>query len=301
AAAEPTPAREPSRPREVPASRESPATRTRGRALLFALGTAAVVTGAVVVLRGRQPQAPSAAASRADPTAAAAIPSGTAEPLPLPTAEPTPAPTTVPSEPAAISVPVSVPVATAPARIRPTPVLRPRPSPRPALPSEVVARHVEPPARQVPVLPTPAPAPSSASNPVPPPLRAPTQAPAPPIEARAPESDPKPAGAYDADRIRDVISRYERAQNTLDADLYARVYPRVNRARVQSAFDEFRSQTVSIDQIRVDVAPGATRATVRFHERRVAVPRVGSEQRMDANRTLSLQKEHDTWVIIALQ
>ncbi|MCA1579958.1 MAG: hypothetical protein LC796_00925 [Acidobacteria bacterium] len=58
---------------------------------------------------------------------------------------------------------------------------------------------------------------------------------------------------------------------------------------------------MTLDQMRIEVAPGATRATVRVHERRVAVPRVGSEQRLEANRTIALQKERDTWVITALQ
>jgi len=116
-----------------------------------------------------------------------------------------------------------------------------------------------------------------------------------------PTSAPPAAAASDQDRIRDLLKRYERAQSTLDAELYARVFPGADSARVRSAFESFTSQSVTLDQIRIDVQPGATRAVAHVHERRVAVPRVGSEQRVEGERTIQLKKEGDTWVIASLQ
>jgi hypothetical protein len=120
-----------------------------------------------------------------------------------------------------------------------------------------------------------------------------------PRPTSAPAAVEAPAG--DADRIRDAIHRWERAQNSLDADAYTRVFPRVDKSRIQAAFDGLRSQTVSYDLIRVDVTPGSSKATVHLFERRVAVPRVGNEQRAEGNRTVTLQKSGDGWVIAEVQ
>jgi hypothetical protein len=125
----------------------------------------------------------------------------------------------------------------------------------------------------------------------------PTAAPAiPPAEAH-----PTVATVSEAERVREAIRRWENAQNTLDADAYVRVFPRTDKARIQAAFDNIRSQTVAFEQVRVEVPPGGTRATVRLFERRVAVPRVGAEQRVDGNRTVTLQKQGENWVIIEVQ
>ncbi|MEO8189178.1 MAG: serine/threonine-protein kinase [Acidobacteriota bacterium] len=288
----PTPESRATEPFPVPVPARAPA--GRRRALLGIAAAAVVLAGAVVVLRGRSPRAPTAVATRAAPVAMPAAPSEAVPTLPEPTIAPRP--TQAPVEEAARPAAAIVPAPAVPAAARPTSAPRVRPT-RFAPTPERIARKIDAPAREAPVFPTPASsAPSPVSIPAPPAPRPPTAV---PPEAGVRET--KTASPSDVDRIREVISRYERAQNTLDADLYSRVYPRVNRARVQSAFDEFRSQTVSIDQIRVEVAPGATRATVRLHERRVAVPRVGSEQRIDANRTIALQKEHDNWVITGLE
>ena len=134
---------------------------------------------------------------------------------------------------------------------------------------------------------------------VPPPTAAPTAVPRPTSAPAVTVAVEAPAG--DADRIRDAIRRWERAQNTLDADAYSRVFPRVDKSRIQTAFDGLRSQTVSYDLIRVDVTPGSSKATVHLFERRVAVPRVGNEQRAEGNRTVTLQKAGEGWVIAEVQ
>ncbi|MEO8430937.1 MAG: protein kinase [Acidobacteriota bacterium] len=226
-----------------------------------------------------------------------AAPAPAAPPAPRAAAlEPTEAPSPAPTE-----IPEAEPTAQAPA-VRatrpPTPQATPR---RPATPPP---RRTEPP-RIAAVLPPPVPSPAvSAPFVSESPRRAdPTPRPAPPpLPPAAPSAAPEPKSvSSESDRIRDAIRRYERAQNTLDTDLYARVFPGADRARVQAAFDNFRSQTVTFENIRVDVVPGATRATARLHERRVAVPRVGSEQRLEGDRTIQLQKQGDGWIITGLR
>ncbi|MEP6769634.1 MAG: protein kinase [Acidobacteriota bacterium] len=268
--------------------------RTARRAVPAALVIGAAVLGAFLLLkgRGRQTETPPVAVRSDSVTGPTEAPAA-----PVPTAVPTPEPAAAAASPEAAELPIAAVPTSLPPQPKATAI---RPRPTAVRPAQVVARAIEPPERQNPVsqaTAVPA-APPRAPTSAPPIIRPPAAVPA---AAPPPEPEPKSAGASDADRIRDVIARYERAQNTLDADLYARVYPKVDRARIQSAFDEFRSQTVTLDQMRIEVAPGGTRATVRLHERRVAVPRIGSEQRLEANRTIALQKERDTWVITALQ
>jgi hypothetical protein len=189
-------------------------------------------------------------------------------------------------------VPTSAPPTVAPATRAPAPTPRPRPTPEPRRPVEV-ARVQEPvPPVRIQATSPPAAIPTA----LPPPTAAPTAVPRP---TQAPAAVEAPA--TDADRIRDAIRRWERAQNTLDADAYTRAFPRVDKSRIQAAFDGLRSQTVSYDLIRVDVTPGASKATVHLFERRVAVPRVGNEQRAEGNRTVTLQKAGDGWVIAEVQ
>jgi ketosteroid isomerase-like protein len=111
--------------------------------------------------------------------------------------------------------------------------------------------------------------------------------------------EPRREGS-DADRIRDTIRRYVEAQNALDVDRYAKVFPSVNRARVQAAFESYRSQTLEVEIQKIDIAPGGNRATVRGHERRLIVPRIGSEQRDSRTSTIQLEKRGDGWVIVGL-
>lgn len=102
-------------------------------------------------------------------------------------------------------------------------------------------------------------------------------------------------------KVRETINRYIQAQNTLDVDLYALVYPALageRRQAVESAFRNLRSQQLEgeIRQVRIS---GST-AEVRLFESRVAVPRAGSEQRDSRERTIHLAKRGDAWVITSL-
>jgi hypothetical protein len=120
-----------------------------------------------------------------------------------------------------------------------------------------------------------------------------------PPPAAAP-SEPARNGASEQEKIREAIRRYERAQSTLDADLYTRVYPSVDREKVRAGFESLRSQTVEFEVQKVEIAPGGASAVVRGYEKRAAVPRVGSEQRFNGNRVIHLEKRGDGWVIVSL-
>ena len=124
-----------------------------------------------------------------------------------------------------------------------------------------------------------------------------------PERETVPQAAPSPprTGASEQDRIRDTVRRYERAQSTLDPDLYVRVFPAVDRARVAQAFENFRSQTVEFDVRLIQVDPGGTHAEVSGYEKRIAMPRAGSEQRISAERVMRLEKRGENWVIVELK
>jgi len=128
---------------------------------------------------------------------------------------------------------------------------------------------------------------------VPAPVRVVTAAPAPAEPARGER-------VTEEDRIRETIRRYEKAQSALDADLYSRVYPSIDKARVRAAFEQLRSQTLEFEIQKIELTPGATTAVVRGLEKRAALPQVGSEQHAVSNRVITLEKRGDAWVIVRL-
>jgi hypothetical protein len=154
-------------------------------------------------------------------------------------------------------------------------------------------------AHRVSALPTPAP--QAPSRPEP------TRIPATAVAAAEPIRQPTVAHTAsvrnvvtEEEKIREVIRAYEKAQSTLDADLYARIYPSVNVAKVRAAFESFRSQTVVFEIQEVTIDPGGSRAQVRGRETRVAMPRVGGEQRDSRSAVIQLKKSGDSWTITRL-
>jgi serine/threonine protein kinase len=145
----------------------------------------------------------------------------------------------------------------------------------------------------------------------------PTREPAPPepikpAPAVAPvvvEPRPAPVKPSEAPKIRseeevvrEAVTQYVDAQNSLDVGLYARIYPGLSgerRRMVEQAFSNLKSQTLELDIQRVEV--NGSRATVVGFERRLAVPRVGSEQRDARERVIHLEKRGDGWVITELR
>jgi len=149
----------------------------------------------------------------------------------------------------------------------------------------VVAAAAAPTARPEPTRAPPAPAAALTAEPQKPP---PTS---PPAEAARP-------AATEQDRIREAIRRYERALSTLDADLYATVYPSVDRDKIRANFQSLRSQTLEFTIQKIEIASGGTSASVRGYEKRSAAPRIGSEQHFNGDRVIHLEKRGDSWVIV---
>jgi serine/threonine-protein kinase len=111
-----------------------------------------------------------------------------------------------------------------------------------------------------------------------------------------------PKGRSEEDRVREAVGRYVEAQNSLDVALYARVYPALageRRRMVEQAFANLKSQTLELDVQRVEI--DGSRAMVSGFERRLAIPRIGSEQRDARVRTIHLEKRGDGWVITELR
>jgi len=148
-------------------------------------------------------------------------------------------------------------------------------------------------ALSAPTLHPPSPAAASPPTAAPAPVRAATAAP-------APAESPHGARVSEEDRIRETVGHYEKAQSALDADLYSRVYPAIDKARVRAAFEQLRSQTLEFEIQKIEVSPGGKTAVVRGLEKRAFLPQVGSEQHAVGNRVINLEKRGDTWVITKL-
>jgi serine/threonine-protein kinase len=125
-----------------------------------------------------------------------------------------------------------------------------------------------------------------------------------PVPPRAPTSPPTEAprvAPTDADRIRAVLRDFERAQDTLDLDLYTRLYPSLSSAQRQNlerAWQGLAKQQVELDIRQIDVK--GSHAVARVFQRLVAVPRIGSELRDARERTFQLEKHGEAWVITGL-
>ena len=147
----------------------------------------------------------------------------------------------------------------------------------------------------------PAIAPSAAARPEAAPTLPPAPSTVPPRAPTSPPTEPARALPTDADRIRAVLHEFERAQNTLDLDLYARLYPSLSptqRQNLERAWQGLSKQQVDLEIRQVDVK--GSHAVARVFQRLVAVPRIGSELRDARERTLQLEKRGETWLITGL-
>jgi hypothetical protein len=75
----------------------------------------------------------------------------------------------------------------------------------------------------------------------------------------------------------------------------------VDRERISHAFASLQSQTVELEIRRIQISPDGSKADVVAFERRSAVPRAGSEQRIQSERVLHMEKQGDGWVIVRLE
>lgn len=258
---------------------------------------AAIALFAVFLMRKDRVTAPASVAAETGRTSSVApmIAVPVAEPVATTTtaAMPPPADTAPPAPtPAEVAQPAveSRRAATVPAERTPPGAARPRPrveEPRdpPAATPERRAVVPEPAA--------PAPAPERVTT-------RESQPPAPVTEVpRRVEERAAPPTRAAEDDVRSAMDEYVSAQEALDVDRYASIFPSADRARIAAAFRSFRSQdlTLTIEQIDVD----GNRATVRAGESRVAVPRAGTVQRVNAERTFSLARSGGRWVIVAIR
>jgi serine/threonine-protein kinase len=123
--------------------------------------------------------------------------------------------------------------------------------------------------------------------------------PAEPIRATVPAEVAAPPS--DSERIREVLGDYERAQDTLDVNLYASVYPSLagaQRQNLERAWQGLAKQQVDLE-IR-DIEVKASHAVVRAFQRLVATPKIGSELRDARERVFRLDKRGDSWVIVGI-
>ena len=126
-----------------------------------------------------------------------------------------------------------------------------------------------------------------------------------PLEAAGRPSSPPTetarAAPTDQERIRQVLRDYEHAQNTLDLNLLERVYPALTgqaRRDIENAWQGLKSQQLALEIQQIELKN--SHATVRAHQRLVAVPRVGGEQADERERLFTLEKRGDSWVIVGL-
>ncbi len=143
--------------------------------------------------------------------------------------------------------------------------------------------------------------PTARPQPAPPAVSVPS---APPEPVKAPSPPPAPAARAapsDQEKIRQVLQEYEKAQNTLDINLYARVYPALAgdaRRGIENAWQGLKSQQVELEIRQIELKD--SRAVVRAFQRVLAVPRVGGEQHDERERVFTLEKRGDAWVIVGL-
>ena len=262
-------------------------------------GTARETAGIPEVPLAASPAAPggdaAAVAPRESPSPVAVAAAPQAEPTAVPTSEPVSAPP--PPLPAA--------VAAEPTRARERPTPRPTRTPRPAAaaaPAPAPAQAPSQPAPTPPVLVAEARPSQIQAEPTRPASAVPAPGAGAPVPPPAgPTAAPAKAAPTENDRIRDAVHRYERAQSTLDAGLYKRVFPTVDEDRISRAFASLQSQSVELEIRRIQVSPDGSKADVFAFERRTAVPRAGSEQRIQAERILHMEKQGDGWVITRLE
>jgi hypothetical protein len=160
------------------------------------------------------------------------------------------------------------------------------PAPIPAPPAEAARASRTDEAR---VDSTPPPADGGADGVVPAPLPAP--------RTDAVRSDGAALAANDG--ITEALKHLEVAYGRRDATLAKAVWPTVNERALARAFDGLRSQSVTFDRCKMDVAGGA--GEVECHGVTTYVTRVGSQDRRTESRQwkFRVKKADDSWLIVS--
>jgi len=83
----------------------------------------------------------------------------------------------------------------------------------------------------------------------------------PPVPTGTSGTSPPDARVADRDRVRGLLSQYQRAYSELDAAAAARVYPGVDRRALSRAFNTLSSQQIYLADCRIDVLQSNAQAT----------------------------------------
>jgi hypothetical protein len=124
------------------------------------------------------------------------------------------------------------------------------------------------------------------------------------------EESPKPvatagtsvadARGLERDRVRAVLSGYERAYSDLDANAAARVYPTLDRKALSRAFSTLSSQQILFEDCRIQVTQSTAHATCAGTAS--WTPRVGGGSRHQARRwSFDLKQVSGDWQIGAVK
>ena len=95
-----------------------------------------------------------------------------------------------------------------------------------------------------------------------------------------------------------MLKDYERAHNTLDVDLYARVFPSLvsqQRQNLDRAWLGLKSQHLELEVRRIEVK--GSQATVHAVQRLNVVPQAGEAQHDAREVVLRMEKRGDSWII----
>lgn len=132
----------------------------------------------------------------------------------------------------------------------------------------------------------------------PPPAPVPTAAPPPPANtASVAPAAAVPTRPNDELLVNQVLQRYRKAYEGLDARSAHAVWPAVNEAALARAFGGLQSQSLTFDNCDVNVSGAAAAATCRGSAR--YVPKIGSHDPLVERRTWNflLRKDGDDWKI----
>jgi len=107
----------------------------------------------------------------------------------------------------------------------------------------------------------------------------------------------KPAAVAPLDAaVRDALTQYSTALESLDAEQVKKIHPSVDSEGLKRAFREMRELKVTIDSVKVLSTDGST-ARVSCRVTQALTPRVGTKQNNTVTRVLRLRRQEAAWLI----
>jgi hypothetical protein len=100
--------------------------------------------------------------------------------------------------------------------------------------------------------------------------------------------------------VREALTAYESALESLDAEAVKKVQPSVDVEGLKRAFREMRALEVDIGNVKVLSADAGT-ARISCRVEQTLTPRAGSRQTTTVTRVLRLRREGSGWVILAFE